>query len=132
MRKGVAKVGDKANKILNISRLKIEMAERKNAVDEKYKLIGKYAYDMFINNDNFDFDDISDWLEEIKILQNGIKECENQINKVKEKSLCKYCKSSNESGARFCSNCGKSFYHKNNQAFSDDLEDDFTEQEIKD
>ncbi|MBO6127119.1 MAG: zinc ribbon domain-containing protein [Clostridia bacterium] len=107
MRGGVCKIGDKTSKILNISKIKIEMAEKKNLIFEKYKLIGKYVYDMYENQESFEFEDIMDWLEEIKKLRLGIKDCEKRLHCAQNKLFCPYCNYKNESNAVFCSKCGK-------------------------
>lgn len=106
--KAVSKIGEKTNKILNISKYKIEIAEKKNSVSEKYKLIGKYVYDMYKSEDKFEIDDVMDWISEIDKLKSCINKCEEQISKVQEKELCSYCKSQNDAGSKFCSNCGRS------------------------
>lgn len=107
MRGGVCKIGDKTSKILNISKIKIEMAEKKSLIFEKYKLIGKYVYDMYDNQENFEFEDITDWLEEIKNLKLGMQECEKRLHRAQDKLFCPYCNYKNGSNAVFCSKCGK-------------------------
>lgn len=107
MRDGIYKVGDKAGKLLNISRIKIEMAEKNNSIFEKYKLIGKYVYDMYDNNEKFEFEDIMDWLEEIKNLKLSMKECERKLNRAQDKIFCSHCNYNNESDAIFCGKCGR-------------------------
>lgn len=107
MRNEMYKIGDKTGKILNISKIKIEMAEKKNLIFEKYKLIGKYVYDMYDNNEKFEFEDIIDWLEEIQNLKLGMKDCEKRLHRAQDKLFCPYCNYKNESDAVFCSKCGK-------------------------
>lgn len=117
MRSGVSKIGDKTNKLLSISKLKIEMAERNNSISEKYRLIGKYVYDMYRNGNVFDVEDVTDWIEEINTLKSHIKDCEEKISQVQEKELCSYCRSKNEAGSKYCSNCGKSIGYEPRKSF---------------
>ena len=107
MRDVIYKVGDKTGKLLNISKIKIEMAEKKNLIFEKYKLIGKYVYDMYNNDEKFEFEDIMDWLGEIKNLKLSMKECERRLHRAQDKLFCSYCNYKNESDAIFCGKCGK-------------------------
>lgn len=107
MRDEMCKIGDKTGKILNISKIKIEMAEKKNSIFEKYRLIGKYVYDMYDNGENFEFEDIADWLEEVKNLKLSMKDCEKRLHRAQDKLFCPYCNCKNESGAIFCNHCGK-------------------------
>lgn len=120
MRNEMYKIGDKTGKILNISKIKIEMAEKKNLIFDKYKLIGKYVYDMYDNNEKFEFEDIIDWLEEIKNLKLSMKDCEKRLHRAQDKLFCPYCNYKNESDAIFCSKCGKkiSFYNSNSNSSS--------------
>ena len=67
------------------------MAEKKNLIFEKYKLIGKYVYDMYNNDEKFEFEDIMDWLEEIKNLKLSMKECERRLHRAQDKLFCSYC-----------------------------------------
>ena len=129
-RSGVLKIGDKANKVWDISKYKIEIAEKKNEISDKYRLVGKYVYDIHKTGDNFDIDDVTDWLEDIDNLKLYIKECEEKISRIQDKEICSYCKSKNDSGSRFCSNCGRSMSKldeskndNNNDISSETIED---------
>ena len=121
---GISKIGNKTNKVWNISKCKIEIAEKKGAISEKCKLIGKYVYDMYKSGDKFEIDDVMDWISNIDDLKTDIRKCEEQISILQEKELCSYCKSKNDAGSRFCSNCGRSI-----TKFSDSVEKSSTEEE---
>ncbi len=131
MRDGIYKVGDKTGKLLNISKIKIEMAEKKNLIFEKYKLIGKYVYDMYNNDEKFEFEDIMDWLEEIKNLKLSMKECERRLHRAQDKLFCSYCSHKNESDAIFCGKCGKRISFSGNKEKSNDPENSESSEEVE-
>ena len=126
VKSGISKATEKTKKVLNISKLKIEMAERRNCINDKYKLIGKYVYDMYKGGEKFEIEDIADWLEEIDALSSSIEECEERLHRAQDKICCHYCKSKNESGSKFCSNCGKkiSFAKRGNKSSCENCENE--------
>ena len=107
MKSGVHKVGEKTNKILNISKLKIEMAEYKNSISDRQRLVGKYVYDTYNSERDFNFDDVAAWLEEIKNLELKIISCEEKLQNVQNRLKCPNCGSNNSSDAKYCKFCGR-------------------------
>lgn len=99
-------LGKTTGKYVDISKLKIKVAECKNDIDIKKQKIGGIVFEKAQNGDSFDISDVSDIIGEIKDLMKAKVEYETKINKLKGKCVCNNCKSLNNHDAQYCSSCG--------------------------
>ena len=112
------KIGEKVSKTYNVAsektanfaketKLKIEISENKDKINEEYKNIGKKLYEKYI--DKRDEDVAMNFIEEFKkidALNEAIKSYENEILDLKDKTKCEKCGEEFEENYEFCPKCG--------------------------
>ena len=118
-RSKIYKFSKKAGKYLDISKLKIKLAECENDINIKYQKIGEIIYNKIENSESLDKCDIIEFVNDINDLKKEQEDYKNKINSLKGKCICKFCNSLNGSDAQFCSSCG------NNLIYKENIESDF-------
>lgn len=118
-RSNIYKLGSKAGKYLDISKLKIKRAECENDIGIKFQKIGEIFYNKIENDEFLDKADVLEFVEDINSLKKEKKEYDAKINSLKGKRVCKFCNSLNSASAQFCSSCGNSLSF-NESSFDDD------------
>lgn len=113
-RSNIYKLGSKAGKYLDISKLKIKRAECENDIGIKFQRIGEIFYNKIENDEFLDKADVLEFVKDINALKKEKKEYDAKINSLKGKRVCKFCNSLNSAGAQFCSSCGNSLTYNEN------------------
>ena len=98
----------KAGKYLDISKLKIKIAECEKDIEIKHQKIGEIVYNKIINDEIFDKIDVLELVNDINNLKEDMHDYTEKINSLKGKCICKFCNSLNNEGSQFCSTCGNS------------------------
>lgn len=100
--------GEKAGKIVDVSKLNIEMAELKGELKTKFENLGKIVYHSNRSgSDDEGIDGVVDGqISEIDVLCARIEELKDQIAHLKNKVICKICGYHNNDEALYCSKCG--------------------------
>lgn len=106
VRDKVNELGKTTGKYVDISKLKIKIAECENDINIKLQKIGKMVFEQTQNGDAFEASDVTDIINEIKDLKKSKSDYEMKINKLKGKCVCNSCKSLNGYDAQYCSSCG--------------------------
>ena len=106
IRDKVNELGKTTGKYVDISKLKIKVAECENDINIKLQKIGNTVFEQTQNGDVFDVSDVTDMINEIKDLKKAKSDYEMKINKLKGKCVCGVCKSLNGYDAQYCSSCG--------------------------
>lgn len=106
IRDKVNELGKTTGKYVDISKLKIKVAECENDISIKKQKIGNIVFERIQSGDSFDVSDVIDIVGEIKDLMKSKVEYETKINKLKGKCVCGVCKSLNNYDAQYCSSCG--------------------------
>lgn len=98
--------GQKAGEIIDVSKIKISIADIKNAINKSYEEIGKYYYDQTVNNnDNSAL--IQTLIEDVNEKNQKLNELNEKYEQIKNIIICPNCKTKNESGSYYCSKCGE-------------------------
>lgn len=98
-------VGDGANKVMNISKLRIQIAELNNELSTRYELLGEYVCancrEAFAENA-----EVVGKIAEIDELTAQMAAVTKELNDKQNKAVCPSCGKHSPSNAQFCSNCG--------------------------
>lgn len=104
--KGAANtVGEKASKIVDVSKLHFELAELEASLKGKFENIGKIVYSE-TQNGTFSENSIANELKQIDATLYKIENLKKDIALLKNKIICKTCGAENSSNALYCSRCG--------------------------
>ena len=113
--KGIKSASLKGKELLEIKKLKKEMLEIQNSIENKFNALGKRVFEM-LNRNTFDEEKIKADHKEILSLYKRISELEEEIKRIeletKRKKYgediikCSKCGGLNKSDAKFCMSCG--------------------------
>lgn len=98
-------IGEKAGKIVDVSKLNFELVDLKSSLKSKFENIGKIVYGE-IKNDCFSEVSIEKEIKQIDDVFYKIEKLKKEIALIKNKIVCKACGSENSSNALYCNNCG--------------------------
>lgn len=102
-----AKTGEVAEDVIEVQKLKLKLANKKNELRKNYELLGQYVYNEKANNDD-NAEAISALVETIRDQKNEIDELTKELALSKGGKLCS-CGEVNTESAQFCHKCGKEF-----------------------
>ena len=108
VRSKINEFGKTTGKYVDISKLKIKIAECEDDINKKLQKIGRIVFEKVQNNEEIEEIDILDIVNEIKKLEKLVSDYDTKINKLKGKCVCRVCKSINSYDSQFCSSCGSS------------------------
>lgn len=98
-------VGEKAGKLVDISKLNIEIVEAKSKLKNKLENLGKIIYQSekngFLNEKV-----VKEEIEKIDNIYGEIDGIKKELALIKRKVICKACGEENFSDAFYCSKCG--------------------------
>jgi hypothetical protein len=113
--KGIKAVSSKGKEILETTKLKGEIKDVQNTIENKFRALGKKVFEM-VNRGALSEGELRADCIEITSLFKKITELEETINRVELEALkmrqgadiilCNKCKAPNKSDAKFCMNCG--------------------------
>lgn len=98
-------IGLKAGKIVDVSKLNLELAETKSHLKSKFENIGKILYSS-TKNGEFSSDSVENEIKEIDTIYYRIESIKKEIALLKNKIVCKTCGSENSFDALYCNKCG--------------------------
>ena len=113
-RSNIYKLGSKAGKYLDISKLKIKSAECENDIGIKLQKIGEIFYNKIENEEPLDKSDVLEFVKDINALKREKKEYDEKVNSLKGKRACRFCSFLNSAGAQYCSSCGNCLTYNEN------------------
>ncbi|MBR4949609.1 MAG: hypothetical protein IKZ25_02410 [Clostridia bacterium] len=98
--------GKKAGEIIDVSKIKISIAEINSEIKKNHEEIGKLYYDMEINgNDNLAL--MNTLIEDINQKKEKISNLNERYEELKNVIVCPNCKTKNESESIYCTKCGE-------------------------
>ncbi|MDR1254324.1 MAG: hypothetical protein LBJ95_04880 [Oscillospiraceae bacterium] len=101
----------KAGKLIDVSKLRIDLAETHGKISKKLEELGEIIYNNYkqggneSNNTNILFNEI----DELYFTFNKVKE---QLSHIRNKVICKKCSFENEQNSVYCSKCGAELLEK--------------------
>ena len=101
----VTVVSEKAGKIVDISKLRINAAELNNEINKRYESLGRVVYDAK-KTDNSAEELITECVAAIDDLYEQLDAVNEQISAIRNRTVCKVCGEENPQGASFCCKCG--------------------------
>ncbi|MDR1364320.1 MAG: hypothetical protein LBJ32_01650 [Oscillospiraceae bacterium] len=110
-------VGDKASQIVDVSKLKIKIAECENQQKHEFEKLGRIIYRAKKNN-ILDNPEIESRITAIDELNNKINILKSEINDIKDRNVCD--KNQNENKPCVCNHCKKNFDESDNSPEEDD------------
>ena len=100
-----ATVGKKAERLVDISKLRLNAAELESEITKKYEAFGRFVYDS-VKSDTSVKGLLEEHVEEIDALYQKLDEVNEKINSLRKKAPCPVCGCQNDENALFCSHCG--------------------------
>lgn len=101
----VGAVGKKAEKVVDVSKLRFAVADVKKEISDKMESLGFYVYEA-VKDDDFTVESIAEKREEIDNLYLQLKNLEEQLALAKNKLRCPACSFDNSKEAVYCMKCG--------------------------
>lgn len=98
-------VGKRAERLVDISRLRVNAAELNGEIAKKYEALGRLVYDSVKADASAD-GLVDEYVEAIDALCQKLDEVNDKINVLRNKTACPVCGEQNAEGALFCSHCG--------------------------
>lgn len=105
-KKAVDVVGKFANDTVGVSKLRFAIANLKDRLDAKYKVLGMLYYRMQQGDAELE-ETIRLHVTEIELLHRQIDEKTAELQALKKSVRCAGCGTSNPSGADYCNKCGE-------------------------
>jgi hypothetical protein len=98
-------VGKHAERLVDISKLRVNAAELNGEIAKKYEALGRLVYDS-VKADARPEGLVDEYVEAIDVLCKKLDEVNEKINILRNKTACPICGEQNAEGAIFCSHCG--------------------------
>ena len=102
-----AKTGEVAEDVIEVQKLRLKLANKKNEIRKNYELLGQCVYNEKVNNDD-NAEAISALVDALRDQKNEIDELTKELALSKGGKLCS-CGEVNTESAQFCNKCGKEF-----------------------
>ncbi len=132
-RAAVDTVGQKAGKVIDISKLRLAAADLKSEITQKYQVLGRLTFEEETTGKSY-AENKKKIVENIKELKSHLESVNDLIASTKQKTKCDSCGFYNAKGAIFCSKCGEKLTgaEKEEDHMSPDDVIDFTEDNFED
>lgn len=98
-------VGKRAERLVDISKLRVNAAEINGDISKKYEALGRLVYDS-VKAGATPEGMVDEYVEGIDVLYLKLDEINEKINVLSNKSACPICGTKNGEDALFCSHCG--------------------------
>ncbi|MCQ4022269.1 MULTISPECIES: hypothetical protein [unclassified Ruminococcus] len=102
-------VGKKAEKVIDVSKLKYAEAGLQSEINKKCQALGKFVYDSYLSGE-MDKDALSDKIDELKELNENLESTRKLINAQKNKVVCNACGALVSADLQYCGKCGAKLY----------------------
>ncbi len=97
---------EKSGELYEITRLSFAINDLETKIDKLFKNIGMLVYRDYENGAEFS-EDIDMLLKDIDAKYQEVSDIKEQINQIKNVSVCSECGKTNPVDANFCLSCGK-------------------------
>lgn len=100
---------EKTSKLAKEAKLKMDMSNKKDEIEEIYVEIGKKVYQNHISAEEIDIDislELEEYCIQIDELSDRIEEDRKELLSLKNKKQCENCYYEIESDYNYCPNCG--------------------------
>ena len=98
-------VGKKAERLVDLSKLRLNAAEINGDITKKYEELGRLVYDS-VKADAKPEKLAEEYIAEIDALYQRLDAVNEKINALRNQSACPVCGAQNADDALFCSRCG--------------------------
>lgn len=99
---------EKTGKLSRVAKLKMQMSQDKDKIEELYEEIGKRIYENHVREEKQDLQEEMDELcSEIDVFSDEIESARMEILSLKDKRQCKSCYTEIELDFHYCPNCGE-------------------------
>ena len=119
-------IGEKTGLFVDVSKLKIKMAELKAELKKEFESLGKSVHHAKKNGQD-NTNAVTIQVEQIDNLLVQIESLKAEIASMKNRIVCKACGNQNEKEASFCSKCGGGLDSAEGGKAQSEDEDDFAE-----
>lgn len=96
-------VSQKAKEVSGVTRLKLDIRSKEDALNKEYIALGKRYYEM-----NKEGEVADETIANISTLLNEIADLKNEVMKMQGGCICPQCGATMPVGTAFCSKCGAS------------------------
>ncbi len=103
------KVVKKSGELFELSKVKLNILSTKSSIDTSLKKLGELVYTSQKQSDEQDAEKLEAAITEIDLLYEKLSEYEDAVADLTNKKICPDCHKQNDSGASFCSQCGRNF-----------------------
>mgnify|MGYP000892613544 FL=1 len=107
-------VGKKAEKFIDVSKLRINAADVNNEISKQFEALGRVVYDAK-KTDNLSDELLDESVKTIDELYEQLDAINNQLSASSNKIICKKCGAENVSDATYCSKCGNKLHEEEEQ-----------------
>lgn len=99
---------EKTGKFSRVAKLKMQMSQDKDKIEELYEEIGKRVYENHVREEKQDLQEEMDKLcSEIDVFSDEIESARMEILALRDKRQCKSCYTEIELDFHYCPNCGE-------------------------
>lgn len=102
-------VSKKAEKVIDVSKLKYAESGLQSEINKKLQALGKFVYDSYVSGE-MDKEALTEKITELKELNENLESTKQLINAQKNKVTCKACGEVVSADLKFCGNCGAKLY----------------------
>lgn len=99
-------VGKKANDLVEITKINLEIVDLENDIDDLYKEIGIFVFNSYKNGTEIP-ESIKDKCKIIEEKSLKVMELKQKASDYKSTVFCPKCKTENDRANQFCSYCGQ-------------------------
>ena len=101
---------EKANKVARETKLKFNISEMENNINEEYVKLGQKVYEKYLNKR--EDENALEYINEFKNIdkyKENIENAKNEIEEIKDKKKCLNCGVYFEKSFEYCPNCGTKY-----------------------
>ncbi|GMB10950.1 MAG: hypothetical protein NkDv07_0911 [Candidatus Improbicoccus devescovinae] len=124
-------ISGKTGRFIDISKLKIDIAELENRQKKNYEKIGRLYYTFKTQNKAVDENELESVVSGIDALKEKIARIHDEIDSIKNKVVCNKCKNKNEKASSYCTKCGTDLVHHDEESKKNDSSDVAKDQGIQ-
>lgn len=96
----------KTGEAVTVQKQKFDISSLKNQCDKDFCKLGKIYFETIKNNTEFDNEEISELVNDVKEKQEKIEELKKEILDAKNKRVCPNCNANIDASSVYCNSCG--------------------------